>query len=342
TMGKIERSAYPRLIITLLLVLLPIIYFYPAVKGELVLLMGDSWAYSVLMRMLLGQMISHGTLPLWNPYTFAGTPFLATIQPGALYPPNWLFALLAPGVAMNFVVITTYHVVLAGMYRYARCLGFDRLCALSASVIFSFGGFMIGHLEDTNYIAAMAWLPWIMLAIEKLRHRPSWKWVVWGALFVALQCFAGLPQATWQILIIAVPYWLFLLIDGRPPQPRLRFLGATVTMAVCGLLLSAIQLLPTIELQQQGERARIDYETFSTFSWPVRHLLTLIVPYFFGGGHPPLYHVPGWDEWWTLKMAYGYVGFLGLMLGLIAAVGLRRERIVRFWVAMAIITLLMS
>ncbi len=312
------QHKWPKWLASLFLAILPIVYFFPAVKGDVVLLMGDSWAYSVLMRMLLGQMIAEGILPLWNPYTFAGTPFLATLQPGAFYPPNWLFAVLPPGAAMNLVVITTYHIALAGTYRFARAAGLDRLASLVAAVTFSFGGFFITHLEFTNYIAPAAWLPWILLALERLNQRASWRWVALGAAFVALQCFAGLPQATWQILIVAAPYGLFALFRRKERGRRWRFLFHAIAMAVCGFLLSAIQLFPAMELQQQGERARIDYEAFSLFSMPVRRIVTLIFPFFFGGGHPPLYRVGGWDEWWSLKMVYGYVGFLGLLLGLIA------------------------
>ncbi|MGH9845737.1 MAG: YfhO family protein, partial [Blastocatellia bacterium] len=347
--SEIIRRIPPRAVVTVFLVLLPVVYFHPAVTGGSILLMGDSWVYSVLMRMLLGEMISQAILPLWNPYTFAGTPFLAAIQPGALYPPNWLFGFLPAGAAINVVVITAYHVSLSGTYRFARALRFGRMAALVTAVIFSFGGFFISHPEYINYIAAAAWLPWILLAVERLAQRPSWRWVALGASFIALQCFAGLPQATWQILIVAAPYAIVSLFRQPGRGPRGRFLFHASAMAVCGFLLSAIQLFPALELQQQGERAQIDYETFSTFSLPLRRIFTLVFPYFFGGGHPPLYRVPGWDEWWALKMSYAYTGFLGLLLGSIAIFssgaspgeGSRRV-LVRFWMAIAIIALVMS
>jgi len=107
--------------------MLPILYFYPAVKGDLALMMGDAWAYSILMKAYLGEMISQGKLPLWNPHIFAGMPFLAAIQSGSLYPPNWLFAALSPGVALNVVVISTYHLALIGSYLFGRYLGLTRI-----------------------------------------------------------------------------------------------------------------------------------------------------------------------------------------------------------------------
>src|SRR4029434_3218448 len=164
------------------------------------------------MRVLLGRMLAQGFWPLWNPYTFAGMPLLAAIQPGVLYPTNWLFAVLTPGAAMNVVVILIYHTSLIGAYCYARSLGVARLGSLITGMAFAFGGFMIGHLEQTNFVAAAAWLPWTVLVVEKLYRsgnwRESWRWVAVGSVVIALQVFAGLPQATWQIAVVSVAYFL--------------------------------------------------------------------------------------------------------------------------------------
>src|SRR5262245_60788620 len=97
-----------RALATLVIILLPLLYFYPAVKGELALVVGDGWTANLGSRILIGQFLANGQLPLWNPYIFAGMPLLGSVLPGALYPPNWLFAILPPGVAMNLVVITTF------------------------------------------------------------------------------------------------------------------------------------------------------------------------------------------------------------------------------------------
>ena len=342
---KIESWLTARHVVTCLILVLPWCYFWPATRGRIALLMGDSWIYSLLMRMLLGEFINSGTLPLWNPYTFGGLPLLATIQPGVLYPPNWLFAVLSPVTAMNVVVITTYHLALAGTYRFARSLSLDRLPALGASFIFAFGGFLIGHLEDTNYIAATAWLPWILLALQRLAARLTWRWISLGAVFIALQCFAGLPQATWQIILVSVPYAVFLaweLPGGRDVGSRRKFMVAAFGMGLIGVFLACVQLLPALELQRLGERARIDYDSFSMFSLSGARLLTLVFPYFFGGAMGSLYQVPGWDEWWATKFGYGYVAMLGLLFASFAVCLRGRSNAVRFWLGLAAVALLMT
>lgn len=329
-----SRHQYADLLIAILLVILPLIYFYPALTGEVALAQGDGWTQNLGVRVLIGRMIGSGQLPLWNPFIFAGTPLLASIYPGALYPPNWLFAIFSPGVAMNLVVITTWHLALIGTYLFGRKLGMSRTGALVAGVAFTFGGYMIAHMGHTSRIAAAVWLPWILLAIENLRHRFSWMWVALGSAFIALQQFAGEPQMTFYTVLLGGAYWLFTFLLKPSQSGRLSFIAGSAVMAVCGTLLSMMQLLPQRELLQQGERANISYEYFSAYSLPPRQVLTFFFPYFFGGAAKPPYIVTWWGAW-TIDETCGYVGLMTLLLALAALIGRRRESEVWFWAAMA-------
>ncbi|MEP7341505.1 MAG: YfhO family protein [Acidobacteriota bacterium] len=330
------------------LFVLPFFYFLPATVGRVALTMGDSWSYSILMRMLAARLWANGELPLWNPYTFGGMPLLAAIQPGVLYPPNWLFLILPPGVALNLVVITTYSLCLLGVYLYARAVRFQRASALLSAICFTFGGFLISHLEQVNYIASAVWLPWILLAIEKIYQETNnivaWRWIALGAVFIALQVFAGLPQATFQTALICGPYVLFSVFGrGRSNwRLRCRFLFFAVLLAVTGALLAAVQLLPARELQTQGERAAIPYESFALFSMPLRRLFAFVMPYFFGGAVTGLYQVGGWDHWWLHKYVHGYFGLLPLLLLPIAWVGIKQNTLVKFWTGVMLTGLCLS
>ena len=109
-----------RTVFAIILALLPLVYFYPAVFGGLALAQGDGWSANLPLRVLTGRIIANGQVPVWNPFAFGGMPLLGDIYAGSLYPANWLFALLPPGFAMNAVVITTYHIALIGTYLFAR------------------------------------------------------------------------------------------------------------------------------------------------------------------------------------------------------------------------------
>lgn len=344
--GQIEKppgGSRSRMIVAIILLLLPLIYFFPAVIGRRILTIGDGWSYSLPVRIFIGRMLAQGSFPLWNPHIFAGTPFLASIQPGALYPPNWLFAFLPPIAAINTVVILTYHFALIGTYLYGRRIGLGRAPALAAGVAFAFGGFLISHLDQVNYVAALVWLPWVLYALEKIHQsnspREHWSAVCSGAMIVAVHLFAGLPQASFQIAIVTGLYFFFTFLFRCEGKNRRRFLFGTLWMGLCGTLLSLAQLLPAMELQRQGERFVISYEYFSMMSMPARRLLSLVFPYFFGGGYGPLYQVGGWDHWWLVKWSFAYMGMIGLTLAAVSLTEIRRNKIVCFWSLTAVVSL---
>src|SRR5439155_132644 len=58
-------------------------------------------------------------LPFWNPYQAGGQPFLATLQPGALYPARALLLVTDAATAMQWSTIA--HVLLSCLATYALC-----------------------------------------------------------------------------------------------------------------------------------------------------------------------------------------------------------------------------
>jgi hypothetical protein len=336
-----DGNRWPRLAVAAALILLPLLYFFPAVMGWITLVPGDGLTQNLGVRVLIGQMIAKGQLPLWNPYIFAGTPLLASIYPGVLYPPNWLFALFKPTTAMNLVVVTTYHLTIVGTYLYARRIAMTRTAALLAGMAFTFGGFMMAHLGHTSRIAAAAWLPWILLAIEHLYHRLSARWISLGALFIALQLFAGEPQMNFYTVLVCAAYWLHSIALREARERRLRFAFGTAAMALCGLLLSMIQLLPDRELLSLGDRAGISYEYFSGYSFPPANVFTFLFPFFFGGGTIKPFAMDYWGRT-TIDETCGYFGVVTLLLALVALAGAGRRSPVRFWGVVALTALVLS
>ena len=300
------------------LFLIPLIYFYPVLLGKVVLAPGDGWAQNFGVRALAGQMLRDGQPPLWNPYIFAGMPLMASVYGGALYPPNWLFAILPAGLAMNVVVITTYHLALVGTYLYARRIGVERIGALVAGVAFTFGGFMIAHLAHTSRIAAAAWLPWVLLAVENIARadslRKTLRWVALGALFIALQFFAGEPQMLVFTAMVAATCAVFALARCEGNLTRARFVAAIAIMLLCGVLISLVELLPARELLGQSERSDPGPQFFDSYSFPPWQLPALIFPYFFGGAMAAPYRV----EYWGREIAAIMCGYVGMLTWLLA------------------------
>jgi len=330
--ASLSVSPSLRLSVSLSLLLIPLIYFYPVLLGKVVLAPGEGWAQNFGVRALAGQMLLDGQLPLWNPYIFAGMPLMASVIGGAFYPPNWLFAILPAGLAMNVLGLTTYHLALVGTYLYARRIGVERVAALIAGVAFTFGGFMIAHLAHTHRITAAVWLPWVLLAVENIARadslRKTWRWAALGALFIALQFFAGEPQITFFTAMVAAPCAVFALARRRDNPARARIAVAIAVMILCGVLISLVELLPARELLQQSERNDPGPQFFDSYSFPPWQLPALIFPYFFGGAMAPPYRV----EYWGGEIAAIMCGYVGMLTWLLAVVALfaRNRDVSRF------------
>jgi hypothetical protein len=54
--------------------LLPLVYFLPATRGNLIISPDDGVIFNIPMRVVVANLIHAGYVPLWNPYMFSGMP----------------------------------------------------------------------------------------------------------------------------------------------------------------------------------------------------------------------------------------------------------------------------
>jgi hypothetical protein len=66
----------------------------------------------VASRAYLAENLRAGHVPLWNPFTYAGQPFLGGFEAAVLYPPNVVFLFLPLAAALNFSLLL--HLVIFG------------------------------------------------------------------------------------------------------------------------------------------------------------------------------------------------------------------------------------
>src|SRR5579872_4550640 len=93
-----------------LLIALPAVIFgVPALLGHAVL-PGDDLTQNFPLRVLAGQQIRGGQLPLYNPYIWSGAPLLGSWNAGAAYPLTLLFAVFPATAAWTLNLIITWAV----------------------------------------------------------------------------------------------------------------------------------------------------------------------------------------------------------------------------------------
>ncbi len=306
--------------------LAPIFYFLSAIRNHLVLGPDDGVIFNVPLRVAAAQIVRSGSLPLWNPYIFGGMPLLASAQGGLLFPLNWFYLFFSPVVATDLMVISAYMLAALGAYLFARRTGASIAGAVVTSMIWQGGGFLIAQISHINIVHTAAMLPWVLWALERyVKNGSRARGVVLAAL-VALQAFAGHQQALFYSLMLLAAYAIVMALADR--QTRKRYLSSLAFVAA-GLLLAAVQIVPTFELLRNSPRVTATYDFFSSFSMPRRFVSTFVAPYVMGGGDGRLFRAPYIGQAFYTEYVT-YAGILAIMLVLVALL-LRPDVRAKFW-----------
>jgi hypothetical protein len=320
-----------------LLVVLPFVWFWRATTGEVLLAANDALAIFFPMRRMFAEQIAAGVWPLWNPRVFGGMPFFAAMQTSMLYPPTWLFLVLPPVAAMNLLVIGHFAGAALAVYGYARTIGCRPAAAGFSGLVFAFGGFVSAHMGNLPLFQGLPWMPVLLIALERLRHRLRLRDGLLATAAVTLALLTGHPHIPAYTLMVAALYVGFFTLFDRPAPGRLRYVGSAALAVAAGVALASVQLVPGAEVAIQSARPGLTYEDFISFALPLRQLPMLLFPFLFGGWPG----VPYWGEWLLLELT-GSPGIVPLMLAGAAFAGVRKEPLIRFWFLLALWSLLLA
>lgn len=285
------------------LALLALVFFWPLVLHPSWVLYSESSdllaEHVPAKRFLVRSFQADGELPLWCPWQFSGAPFVHDIQVAIFYPPH--LALLAlpedwVGPALSWLVVL--HVLLAGltMYAYARHRGLLPFAALVAAAGYMFAGrWMLHLLAGGHYITiGLAWLPLVLLALDRAVRRGSLLWATAAGLAFALLVLCTQPQWTFYAGLFVALSTLGTALEeaghlggtGERSRARTgralgRWLGFGAWAAGLAIALSAVQLLPTLEAALHSSRAAGIAPEYPEES--LRTLLFLVGPSLIGG-----------------------------------------------------------
>ncbi len=248
--------------------------------------------------------LKRGVLLLWDPYVYSGKAALGELQPGILYPLNWLIWLLpddSRGInirGIEFLVIL--HCFLAGTFSFllARSLGMGACAAGAAGIAYALGGFAAQLWSWVNIYSGFAWLPLAVLLFRRAwlagNRRRCLRNLFWSAVVTVLAFLAGHHAP-----VIHIGLFLFLYILARAALERQAPSGFPVLRGMAMLLilvaatgsLAAVQLLPSAEwarfvLRWVGEGdpvawgEKIPYSVLGqTGQVNPQDLLSLLLPY---------------------------------------------------------------
>ena len=315
---------------------------------------GDLAGFLFPTYQFAAQWWTRGVIPLWNPYNFGGTPFVGDIQTALFYPLNLLTYVISNPLQyrdLEYLAVLHFFIAGVGMYallRYSRFFesgrGLGIPAALAGAFAFEFSDLFIIHFGNLNLIATAAWLPLIflffMLAVEiqitrepQSSHRIAGYWfAALAGIFLACAFFAGHIQPFLFIVLALALYSIYQVWLNRSSWKRIAALFMITLGIAAGI--SAITLLPGLEMARASVRNAFAYEDAAQFSLPPTELIGLLVPGFFGRGSQA-----AWGPWQRVEV--GYIGVLPILLAAIALV-LRRNSKTVFFALLAIVGLLLA
>ncbi|MEK9176173.1 MAG: YfhO family protein [Patescibacteria group bacterium] len=289
-------------------------------------------------RKLSIESFKKGILPIWNPYSFSGTPNIANLQSAAFYPLNVLFGFLPFEYAWSLLIMLSP--LLAGifLYIYLRNLKLDRYSSFLGSAVFAFSGFFTTWLEWGTILHVALWLPLSLLSIDKLSekgsHREIFGWSLALVLSLSFAFFAGHLQTFFYSSLIIFAYFLFRFLESV--NKKTFSIKVFIPFAI-SLILTLPQLLPTFNFISLSARGA-DRLLFQTEGWfiPWQHLIQFVSPDFFGNPATLNY----WGVWNYGELT-GYVGIAALILS-IYALFFRRDKNVLFFGTVLFLSLIFS
>ena len=328
-----QSEKFDKLLVLLPVILGPIILFARSLFTGGVLYWGLPALQFIPWRFFAWENIQQGRLPLWNALNGMGAPLLANYQLALFYPPGWLvYGMAALGgitwLAWSHTLLVVLHLIWAGlgMARLAKKIGLQPLAQSLCGLSFGLTGYFVARGGFFSMVWAGAWIPWIFLyasdlgmpvrseasqARQKILHLPL-------VFAITLQLLAGHAQLCWYTLTLA---GLWVVVGGWVNSGFRQAGSGLVKFALAGLvaaMISAVQLMPTLEYLQQSQRsAAVSYEGAMTYSfWPWR-LISLFAPDFFGN--------PGNGNYWGYASFWedaAYIGLVPMLLALSTFTGL--------------------
>lgn len=312
----------------------------PTLLAGRALAIGDGMAQDFPLRLLATRAWQSGVVPFWDPFGFGGTPLLAAIHVGVLFPGNLPFLLVGPVAAMNATVMLALWLGGYGAYRLARAQALPRGASTVAGLVFMASGFLVEHVQNLQMLQAASLMPWVLWSLARHAGASDGRYGPVFAIALALQILAGHPQMVVFTGLVTVAYAGYLAVR-REAGTRLGFLVGFAAAGVLGLLLAAPQLLPTLDFIPGTQRSAIDFDELTFRSLPFRQLISFWFPYLFGGYGTPMVPTYYWGAPHQTELC-GYVGLVALVVGLGGLVGARRTSPAWFWLAVAVCGVLLA
>jgi hypothetical protein len=295
------------LVYLLAFLLLFVFLFQKFILSDTTFFVRDVTRLEIPSRLLCAQLLKEGDFALWTDAFGNGQPFLANPKNAVFYPTTWLFLVFPFFLAFKLHYMIHIAAAYLGIYYLGRSYALSRAASFLAASSFLAGGPYLSSLEFYNHIAALTWLPWILLG-QRISYRLTPLRIIVPSVFWTLAVLSGSPEILFITILFTLLQILFL------PQKKWRGVPQFLLPFILSLLISSVQILPTLEFWKSSVRKSV-----RTIEWPLEtvQLLNIPFPHILGNDREP-----GHRDFWAGEffdrgnpLYYSlYIGFAPLLL----------------------------
>jgi hypothetical protein len=285
-------------------------------------------------RDFLAREIRLGRFSRWMPGLYCGLPLYSESQAGYWHPLKYLlYPWLATWKAFNLdTILSVWLTGLATFGWLRRHVG--PAGALTGAAIFGLSGFVWAHLIHTSMTNALISVPLAIWALEVAWDGGRLRGLALGGLAIACQVFAGHLQDTILTAGVVGLYAIHRAATEATWRNRLMALGFAAAMIGVGVLVSAVQWIPSKELLDRSPRAGgLTWDQLTYGSWSPELLPTLVVREAYGTRARDTDWMDGYYPYHEMN---AYLGLIGLGLAIVGGAACR-DRWVSFWIALAMV-----
>jgi hypothetical protein len=333
---------------------------------------------------LLKDAQADGIYPLWNPYIFCGMPGYASLT--FSLPRVYDFTTYAWGQVRSLlgyifleqkvgVWLILYLVFGIGVYLLVYEKLGNKPIALIVALMAIYSArvailIMIGHVTK---IAVLAWFPYVLLLVEKLRAKFKFLHAVLLSILVRLMIEPGHVQFIYYIYLAIGTYLLFLFIRSLIMKENWKEIFFSGTSLICAtiiaFLMGADQHLSTLEYNPYSMRGSnaitktssasqtktieggLDYDYATSWSLSPGEMMTFFIPSWYGFGDHQYQGPLTQNQEIKLNTYIGpqpgvdapqYMGVIVIVLAIIGFIKYRKEPFVQFMGIAIVVSLLIA
>jgi len=280
------------LLLTLIVIISLLFLFNNAIKNPFYYFSADISELYFPWWIFISQKVNSFVFPFRNEYYLLGSsPFFPRGDPSLFYPIQLIFQIISfftknlNTAYFIFFIQQLFHYVLGAIFFYLLLrigLKLKQFPSFLASLTYVLSGSFMARFVHPPLQYSLAWYPLLFLLYILFLEKKRVIYALLSSVIISFIILSGHSQIVYYFLSFFMISVIFFLILDKSKEKKYLIIVSIISI-VWGFLLSAIQLIPSIEFTHYAQRISPETTIKNLYnSLHPLYYLTLIIPKLFG------------------------------------------------------------